>query len=71
MAGRVGFPFGLQGGTGQSVPYAAAQEYFPGYAAGFGYVGWAVAFLVLFFIGFVFWRVWGTVGPLVGGGFFW
>ncbi|ASS76603.1 hypothetical protein CIG75_17615 [Tumebacillus algifaecis] len=71
MAGKVSFPFGRAGGTERSYPIGAAQGYWPGMAAGFGYFGWAIAFLVLFFIGFVFWRVWGQVGPLVGGGFFW
>jgi hypothetical protein len=77
MAG-VGFPFGAARGPAGAAgfPFAAAQGIGPGVYAGLGWTGWAIAFLVLFFIGIVFWRVWGTVGPLVGGvsglgGFFW
>ncbi|ARU61377.1 hypothetical protein CBW65_10470 [Tumebacillus avium] len=69
--GRVSFPFGVAGGTAQSYPFGAAQGYWPGVAAGFGSMGWIITFLVLFFIGFVFWRVWAQISPLVGGGFFW
>ncbi|MFD2172009.1 hypothetical protein [Tumebacillus lipolyticus] len=71
MARKVSFPFGVAGGTAQSFPFGAAGGFWPGVTGGLGYIGWAVVFLVLFFIGFVFWRVWGTVGPLVGGGLFW
>ncbi|HEU4963723.1 MAG TPA: hypothetical protein VFV52_07655 [Bacilli bacterium] len=67
MAAAVGFPFGAAGGI------------VPGTFAGFGmWSGWAIAFLVLFFVGWVIWSVWGSVGPLVRGagalgtgGFFW
>lgn len=66
-----GFPFG-SAAAGAGFPFAAAGGIGPGWWGGWGLSGWAIAFLVLFFIGFVFWRVWGTVGPLVGaaGGFF-
>ncbi|MGZ4111733.1 MAG: hypothetical protein ACXVP5_04755 [Tumebacillaceae bacterium] len=65
MAG-VGWPFG-SAAAGAGFPFAAAGGFGPGVMAGWGWSGWAIAFFVLFFIGFIFWRVWGTVGPLVGG----
>jgi hypothetical protein len=71
MAG-VGFPFG-SAVAGRGFPFAAAGGIGPGVWSAMGWSGWAIAFFVLFFIGFVFWRVWGTVGPLVAGagGLFW
>lgn len=66
---QAGFPGGL--------PFAGLGALNPaGFAAGFRWSGWAIAFLVLFFIGIVFWNVWGAVGPFFGGGlggagFFW
>jgi hypothetical protein len=72
---RAGFPFGtMQGAT--AFPFVAAQGIAPGVWAGLGFSGWAIAFLVLFIIGIVFWWVWRSVGPVVSplwgaGGLFW
>jgi hypothetical protein len=68
---HAGFP-GVGAGVGSGFPAIPGA----GFASGFRFSGWAIAFLVLFFIGYVFYTVWGSVGPLFGGGyggagFFW
>ncbi|KEO81610.1 hypothetical protein [Tumebacillus flagellatus] len=70
-AEQAGFP-----GYGTGFPFAGRVGGPAGFAVGFGWGGWAIAFLVLFFIGIVFWNVWGAVGPFFAGGtggrgFFW
>ena len=71
---RVGFPFG-GAGAATTFPFAAAQGIGPGVGAGFGFSGWGITFVVLFFIAVVFWWVWNSIGPIVGSvgapGFFW
>jgi hypothetical protein len=59
---KAGFPFG-DARSAAAFPFAAAQGIGPGVVAGFGWTGWAIAFVVLFFIGIVFWQVWGAVSP--------
>jgi hypothetical protein len=62
-ATQAGFPGGFAG-----FPFAGRAGGPAGFAAGFGWSGWAIAFMVLFFIGIVFWNVWGAVGPFFAGG---
>ena len=43
-------------------PFGASQGFFPGIASGLGIGGWAIAFVVIFFIAIVFWTVWRAIG---------
>jgi hypothetical protein len=62
----VGFPFGRARDVA-TFPFGAAQGLISGGVAGFGFSGWAIAFVVLFFVAIVLWNVWRAVGPWIGG----